>query len=76
MKVRISVVVIPFFGGVGIGFGILTVELELDLLELGPKFELAPLLKLVPPLELDLYHWIGIGSTRGNKFIQGQFVKK
>ena len=42
---------IPFFGGVGIG--ILTDELELDLLELGPLLELAPLLpELVPLLEL------------------------
>ena len=42
-----SVVVIPFFGGVGFGIGITTVELEL-----GPLLEPAPLLELVPHLEL------------------------
>ena len=47
---RLSVVVIPFFGRVGIG--IPTDELEWDLLELGPLLELAPLFELVPPLEL------------------------
>jgi len=50
--VRTSVVVIPFFGGVGFGIGIPTDELELELLELGPLLEPAPLLELVPHLEL------------------------
>ena len=52
--VSTSVVVIPFFGGVGFGIGIPTDELELELLELGPLLELAPLMELVPPMELVL----------------------
>ena len=51
-SVGTSVVVIPFFGGVGFGIGIPTDELELELLELSPLLEPAPLLELVPHLEL------------------------
>ena len=54
VAIYISVVVIPFFGGVGFGIGIPTDELELELLELGPLLELAPLMELVPPMELVL----------------------
>ena len=52
VAIYISVVVIPFFGGVGFGIGIPTDELELELLELGPLLEPAPLLELIPHLEL------------------------